>query len=351
MFPRLEKRWQSRFPEQELDEAELGGESWLPLDGAVAARLLREIALSPLDENEIEKAKRVLAKTIESYSDHRYRLNACSDVQNRMNVFLFSNVLMHEVSSPLDTLDTHLSAVSYYAAQSTSPTSMADYLTKSLSNGARKQVNEVLAELDKFERANPENRAYLPSSISPNQRDVLTAEAVLRGLVSFGMWKAIEASRLSASAAQKERKNRAVVGSVALDLEGKVLETAYRGEDPNSSKHSEHILLEKLRKGGLVDKAFIVCVNLEPCLHRSEKHAARGCGVSCSQLLVNAGIPIVGYILTDDNPKQNGRGGKRLEEHDIMVFAADNPAAQALASSLQVLNHLRVAAKIAEKDQ
>ena len=87
------------------------------------------------------------------------------------------------------------------------------------------------------------------------------------------------------------------VGCVIISAEGERLVQGVTGE--GGTRHAEESALAKLEPGEA--KGGTAYVTLEPCRHRSAG------GVSCSELLVEAGIARVVCALADRHP--NGAGG------------------------------------------
>jgi len=87
------------------------------------------------------------------------------------------------------------------------------------------------------------------------------------------------------------------VGCVIVGVDGERLAEGVTSQD--GARHGEEIALAKLKPGAA--KGATAYVTLEPCRQRSAG------GVSCSELLLEAGIARVVCALADRHP--NGAGG------------------------------------------
>jgi pyrimidine deaminase RibD-like protein len=321
MLPRVE---QGRSPDY------LSDSSWNYFKAQALLRLLQR-EFNPLEDPRLaQQSNEDFMRTLEEYGDRRTIARQCEVVREHLTDFLFNK--RAGSSSSLQLLDRHLAATSYLAAQVADHDIFARVLKESLGNSITQRYQALAATT---------LRQDTPG-LTMNYRELGLVSTVFRNLVSYGMWKSIEVSKQSQAAALREHKARAYVGSVALDSLGNILETGYRGEDSNRSRHSEDILLSKLQRSGLLSQAAVVAVNLEPCAVRSEKHREHlGHTKGCSQLLLESGVPIVGYVIGDGSRHDRGRGGEVLSDHDqVLVFQADVPLAIATAAGIQDLPHL-----------
>lgn len=115
------------------------------------------------------------------------------------------------------------------------------------------------------------------------------------------MRRAIEEAKLSET---EDKGIHPMVGAVLADSEGKVLQTAHRGEE--SGCHAEFLCLKKAELAGQELKDCMLFVTLEPC-------TARGPGkTACSKRIVKSGLQKVYIGMLDPNPVICGRGETRL---------------------------------------
>ncbi|MHC4328099.1 MAG: methyltransferase domain-containing protein [Planctomycetota bacterium] len=112
---------------------------------------------------------------------------------------------------------------------------------------------------------------------------------------------AIEQARRS----KKEDKGiHPMVGAVIADSEGRVLHTAYRGEEKGC--HAEYLCLKKAEEASRQLRNCMLFVTLEPC-------TARGSGKkACVKRIIESGLGKVYIGMLDANPAICGRGETRL---------------------------------------
>jgi pyrimidine deaminase RibD-like protein len=297
-------------------------------------RILQNTEIDTLTPQDTSSGLQDFDQTIGLYADQR-------------NIELTSRLIEAELTRFLDPenpqenfpvinlLDRHLAALAYLCGQSTEDTSFMEWLDYTLGAFNRDRFLDIFYD-GLMKR--PGN-----SELDMNSRELLVSETLIRQMVSFGLWRAIEISKESQKVALRRRdKDRAYVGAVALDRFGQVIETAFRGEDANRSKHAENVLLDKLRATGKLAQVAIIAVSLEPCLTRSTKHHENlGHDKGCSTLLLETPVPVIAYVLTDQNDKGSGRGGDLLRQEQRILLRANHPVAIALESNLQSLPHLR----------
>lgn len=212
------------------------------------------------------------------------------------------------------------------------------------------------------------NQIY-PASIRPYP------EIMIRNMTSYAIWRAVDI----ANNIQTSDKPTRHVAAVALNDRAEVIDTGYRGELPNQALHAEQVLLHKLdnrRKSFLTEfvKAyvdenpqfardiacsdqgdiyintgnarlllnladnreyrqitappFIVGTNLTPCKERSpSKSDILPSLDGCSTLLVNYGVPIVGYSTHDGGESGRGAGLPNLIKGGVLAIQAQHPEA------------------------
>lgn len=236
-------------------------------------------------------------------------------------------------------LEQHLAALANIYGQVTTEKQVFTYcLSHTLGNwgmGHLKSIWNVVSQGEVTDKDRARDMSY---------RELMLVDVILRQIANFGLWRAIELSKQSYRVAEEDGNlGRAFVGAVALDYEGQILATGYRGDHSAvPSMHAENIMLNKLRDRKQLEDVAVVSVSLEPCLDRSPRHHEHlGHGLGCSQLLIDANIPVIAYILPDYNKKGKGRGGPLLRDNGKVVFVADHPSAISTLSNMQTLPHLR----------
>lgn len=116
----------------------------------------------------------------------------------------------------------------------------------------------------------------------------------------------------------RKDKNSPNVGAVLVNQEGKVLETASRGEIRHGD-HAEFTLLDKKCRDNPLDKT-ILFVTLEPCAPGS-RHSPK---LNCAERIVNARIAKVWVGMEDPDPTVDRKGLKYLEDNGIEVHMFDS---------------------------
>ena len=120
--------------------------------------------------------------------------------------------------------------------------------------------------------------------------------------VHAAMDAALAAARLGARGANP------LVGAAVLAPDGTIVTGHHRGA---GTPHAEAEALAAARSAGIDLTASLVCVTLEPCVHRGRTGP-------CADLLVEAGVPEVVVALTDPNPPAAG-GCARLRDAGVTV--------------------------------
>jgi len=108
-----------------------------------------------------------------------------------------------------------------------------------------------------------------------------------------------------------------LVGCLLLYSDGSYM-TSFRDETAKY-KHAENILLHKIDKDKLDDKA-ILFVTLEPCI----PFIGRSHLLSCSELIIKHKIKNVCIGLIDPNPNISNKGIKFLKENNANVTFFDS---------------------------
>ena len=98
------------------------------------------------------------------------------------------------------------------------------------------------------------------------------------------------------------------VGAILVDISGKVIFRAHRGELGDAG-HAEYTLLEKVKNAGTSIKGTILFVTLEPCTRRG-KHK-----IPCAVRVAQSGISRIYIGTLDPNPHISGRGDIFLSYH------------------------------------
>ena len=115
------------------------------------------------------------------------------------------------------------------------------------------------------------------------------------------MRRAIEEAKLSKP---EDEGAHPMVGAVIADPEGKVLQTAHRGEEPGA--HAEFLCITKAEKSGQSLEGCWIFVTMEPCTARGPDKKA------CSTRIIESGLKSIYIGMLDPNPGICGRGETRL---------------------------------------
>jgi len=123
------------------------------------------------------------------------------------------------------------------------------------------------------------------------------------------MEKSIEIASKSISEKDKISPN---VGAVLANLEGDIIEEAFRGET-GEGNHCEYEIIKKAQNKNIELSNTVLFVTLEPCIVRGNNK------IPCTQLIVNSGIRNIYIGMLDPNPLICGKGEIYLRLQDLAV--------------------------------
>ncbi|WP_342627210.1 bifunctional diaminohydroxyphosphoribosylaminopyrimidine deaminase/5-amino-6-(5-phosphoribosylamino)uracil reductase RibD [Nguyenibacter vanlangensis] len=121
------------------------------------------------------------------------------------------------------------------------------------------------------------------------------------------------------------------VGCAILDADGTILTVA--AHHRAGAAHAEALALRQCADQGLMDRAAIAVVTLEPCNHTGRTGP-------CSEAILASPIRTVWIGAADPNPRVAGGGGERLRAAGCAVHGLaerDDPAGLALAADCRAL--------------
>lgn len=135
------------------------------------------------------------------------------------------------------------------------------------------------------------------------------------------------------------------VGAVLATVEGRLVNTAYRGE-LRQGDHAEFTLLERKHRTDKLD-GLIIYATLEPCAPGARSITKLG----CAERIVNSRIKKAYVGIEDPDPKVKGNGIAYLVENKIEIdFFDKDLQEQILVTNTQFLSEAAVRAKLAEME-
>lgn len=132
-------------------------------------------------------------------------------------------------------------------------------------------------------------------------------------LVRDFMKKSIEVMKSSVQEKREDQKPSPYVGAVLVSPEGKLVDTAYRGE-LREGDHAEFTLIERKHRSDKLD-GYILFATLEPCAPGA-RHFPK---LACSERIVNARISKVYIGIEDPDPTVCRKGIQYLLDHGVEV--------------------------------